>query len=64
MKQGVGLVERAFELARSGRHETIMALKIALKVEGYHILDLDSPMLLRQLKSIIRLAIATTSKST
>lgn len=47
-------LERAFDLARSGRFLTVSALKKAVADEGYARSQLDGPALSRQLGNIIK----------
>ena len=48
------LVERAFELARSGDYASITALRDQLRAEGYNQNLLEGPTLLKQLRELIR----------
>ena len=43
-------IERAFELARSGRVANIEEIRVILKSEGYNVAKLSGPLLLRQLR--------------
>ena len=55
MLSGVGIMERAFQLARSGRCRTPTDIQNALRSEGYVVLTgLFSRSLRRQLMAIIR----------
>ena len=47
-------LERAFELARSGEFANIYRLKQRLSKEGYGVDQLTGPLLLAQIKSLIR----------
>jgi len=49
MHNGITTVERAFQLARSGKYTTLRRLKIALNREGYYGNDIQGPLLSRQL---------------
>lgn len=53
MDQNKTPLERAFELARSGRYQTVSEVKRAVAAEGYAISQFDGPLLLRQLNEII-----------
>jgi hypothetical protein len=46
-------LERAFELARSGRVASIETIKLILKREGYDGAQLAGPHLIRQLRLLI-----------
>jgi hypothetical protein len=48
-------LERAFELARSGKAASIDAIRTTLKREGYGVTQLVGPQLIRQLRALIRL---------
>ena len=49
-------VERAFELAATGRFRTVEEVRAALHNEGYNQHQIVGPALTRQLREIIRLA--------
>lgn len=49
-------LERAFELARSGRYHGISELKRAISAEGYTASQLDGPSLRRQLNDLMKAA--------
>lgn len=53
MPNGTTALERAFELARSGRYENVGVLRAALKAEGYAYKQIEGPSLLRQLREIM-----------
>lgn len=57
MESGKSTLERAFELARSGRFETVSKLKLAVSAEGYDRRQLEGPALTRQLSGMIRSAL-------
>jgi hypothetical protein len=48
------VLERAFELAKSGRFTSIDDLIVRLRAEGYSTVSVVGPMLLRQLRALIR----------
>ena len=48
------VLERAFELAKSGRFTRIDDLIVRLRAEGYSTVSVVGPMLLRQLRALIR----------
>jgi hypothetical protein len=50
----VSALERAFELARSGTIRDISQIKGALVREGYDTGQIEGPMLVRQLRALIR----------
>jgi hypothetical protein len=49
-------IERAFELAKSGKFRTPSEVKSALSGEGYRAEQISGPALMRQLREIIRVA--------
>lgn len=49
-------IERAFELARSGRYETCSEIKQVLVREGYSNAQITGPTLMRQLRELINSA--------
>ena len=49
-------LERAFELARSGRVATVTELIRLLRREGYFTDQIEGPILLRQLQDLTRAA--------
>lgn len=54
--QGVKAVERAFQLANSGRYASISAIKKRLSAEGYPIDQIFGRSLLKQLNALIQAA--------
>lgn len=56
MDQTKTALERAFELARSGRFATVSDIKRAISQEGYAVSQLDGGALGRQLSQIIKTA--------
>jgi len=54
MDQSKTALERAFDLARSGRFQTVSELKKAVGDEGYMRSQLDGRALSRQLSEIIK----------
>ncbi len=58
MLQRQGLMERAFELARSGEFKDLRRLEMALTAEGYEIVasHLGSPLIRKQLNAVFRTA--------
>ena len=56
MVPGKSTLERAFELARSGRFDNVSQLKAAVIAEGYDRYQLEGAALSRQLSSLIRSA--------
>jgi hypothetical protein len=46
------VLERAFALARTGNYPGLSELRAQLKAEGYSILQLEGPSLLRQLREL------------
>jgi hypothetical protein len=53
-------VERAFQLAKSGEHHSVEEIRKALNAEGRSTQAISGPLLLRQLRTMIRLAFAET----
>ncbi len=56
MEVGKTTLERAFELARSGRFTTVSELKLAVAAEGYDRKQLEGGALSRQLSALIKAA--------
>jgi Protein of unknown function (DUF2934) len=56
MEQGISALERAFEIARSGRAGSVTLIKKALKQEGYAVEQVQGRGLSRQLRAIIKTA--------
>jgi hypothetical protein len=54
MDQNKTAIERAFDLARSGRYTQVADIKRAVSDEGYPQAQLDGPSLRRQLAELIR----------
>ena len=54
MKPGVSVLERAFELAKTGRFNSVSELQTALSAEGYVSSSVIGPALRRQLLTLIR----------
>ncbi len=46
-------LERAFELARSGKYQTMTEISRELQSEGYSIITFDGPSLKKQLKDLM-----------
>ena len=46
-------IERAFELASSGKFHTISEIKIALRAEGYDISTVTGGVLSKQLRTLL-----------
>ncbi len=53
MKQNVTALERAFELARSGRYASVQDIKRRLAEEGYYSDQVSGPILMDQPKNAI-----------
>jgi hypothetical protein len=45
-------LERAFALARSGDCESVRAIRVQLKAEGFGLMQLEGPSLIKQLQAI------------
>lgn len=54
MEIRVSQLERAFELARSGRCTTVADIKRRLREEGYQDDQVEGPMLFGQLNSLMK----------
>jgi hypothetical protein len=54
-------MERAFELARSGRPRRTSEIIVALRREGYSTEQIQGPMLMRQLSILIKEARSESS---
>ena len=60
MQQGKTTIERAFEMARSGRFKDVGGLKIAISREGYAASQISGRTLLKQLREAIQGATQST----
>jgi hypothetical protein len=49
MDPGITAVERAFQLAATGRYLTVMEIKLRLHHEGYRYEQVEGPLLAKQL---------------
>ena len=54
------VIERAFDLARSGRASSLAELRTMIKSEGYSLHQITGPALGRQLRDLIAKAKAPT----
>ena len=54
MKTDRTALERAFELARSGKFANVTEVKLTVAREGYAMGQMEGPMLARQLKALIK----------
>ena len=54
MKPNVTSMERAFELAKSGRFRTTSEIKMRLRAEGYLSNSVDGHTLIRHLNALMR----------
>ena len=54
MAQGITVLERAFQLARSGLCSSVSEIRERLKAEGYSLAQLTGPTLSRQLFGLIQ----------
>jgi hypothetical protein len=52
-------LERAFELAHTGKYRSTTELRAVLKTEGYSTSQIDGPALGRQLRNIMRASRST-----
>lgn len=55
MNPGTTALERAFELAKSGKFASVSEVKSAVSKEGYSMNQMEGPMLARQLRALIQL---------
>ena len=56
MRNNLTVLERAFDLARSGKCHNVMDIALKLKSEGYSLEHLEGPMLKTQLRHLIEVA--------
>ena len=56
MRNNLTVLERAFDLARSGKCHNLMDIALKLKSEGYSIAHLEGRMLKTQLRHLIDVA--------
>ena len=56
MQANKSAVERAFDLAKSGKFKNVDAVKSSLSREGYSTAQIEGPILLRQLREAIKAA--------
>jgi hypothetical protein len=61
MDDKVTPLERAYELARSGKCRNLIELSIQLRSEGYSTAQIEGPLLKKQLRHLID--ISTTSST-
>ncbi|MDV3251703.1 hypothetical protein DevBK_10200 [Devosia sp. BK] len=54
MKPNITALERAFELAKSGKFASVTEVKQAIAREGYSASQLEGPMLARQLRALVK----------
>jgi hypothetical protein len=54
MNQNISVLERAFQLAKTGLYPTIGIIKKQLQKEGYWASQIEGPILHRQLADTIR----------
>ena len=54
MQPNQTMVERAFELAKSGEYSTVNVIKGKLKAEGYPLDQVDGKALTAQLRALMR----------
>ena len=56
MRSDLTALERAFDLARSGKCHNVMEIALKLKSEGYSLQHLEGPTLQKQLRDLIEVA--------
>ncbi|KKB75856.1 hypothetical protein VW35_19025 [Devosia soli] len=47
-------LERAFELARSGKFASVTEVKLAVSKEGYLVSQMEGPQLSKQLRALVK----------
>jgi hypothetical protein len=57
MHSDLTALERAFDLARSGKCHNIMDIYLQLRAEGYSLDQLEGPLLKSQLRHLIEVAV-------
>jgi hypothetical protein len=55
------VIERAFQLARTGQYGSVEDLKRKLRAEGYTVAAITGPTLLRQLRELIKAGRSTSA---
>jgi hypothetical protein len=55
------VIERAFQLARTGQYGSVEDLKRKLRAEGYTVAAITGPTLLRQLRELIKAGRGTSA---
>jgi hypothetical protein len=60
MDRKVTALERAFQLARSGKVPTVAAIEESLRRDGYDVRQVEGPTLRRQLVELIKAASHST----
>jgi hypothetical protein len=53
MEQNVGAVERAFQLAKSGKFRSVTEIERQVRVEGYSADQISGRTLLKQLRALL-----------
>ena len=64
METGISVLERAFQLAATGRYDTVTHIKRRLDSEGYGTLQVSGPALFKQLMAEIAYARRSTARLT
>ncbi len=64
MQIRVSQLERAFELARSGRCTTVADIKRRLREEGYQDDQVEGPLLFGQLNSLMKKSASNADRGT
>jgi hypothetical protein len=54
MDQNISVLERAFQLAKTGLYPTVAIIKKQLQKEGYWAAQIEGPVLHRQLAEVIQ----------
>ena len=55
-------IERAFDLARSGKFKTVLAIRRELSREGYSTIQIAGPILMRQLRDAMKVVLGDGSE--
>ena len=63
MHRGISTVERAFQLAQSGRYKSVEEIRRAVIEEGFYGDYLYGPVLFKQLRGVITKAEASASST-
>ena len=62
MQADTTAIERAFDLAKSGKFKTVLAIRRELSREGYSTIQIAGPVLMRQLRDAMKAALSDDSE--